>query len=190
MNLRNRFATILTTAVLAGSLVVGAQAQDNSITDTAAVEIKAGTFTATIEAQDFVAGNYSFFDEKVSSEGLVLTIINKTGSPNGWTVTTTATDYLGQTRGGEKIPFANTAVSGTTALTSIAGQEVGSGVNQSVSLASGGAATSPIISVTAADGAGQGEYKLGISALELTIPGGTLAQTYTSTLTVNIPTAP
>jgi hypothetical protein len=185
MNVRNRFATVLTAAVLAGSLVGGVQAQ---ATDTAAVTINPGTLTASIVAGDFGSADYSFADQDVTSNGLVLTITNKTGSPAGWTVTTTATDYVGQARNGESIPFDETTTTGTEELTRVVGQEV-TGMSEAVSLASGGTAE-PIITVEAPAGSGQGQYTLTLSQLTLNVPGGTLAQTYTSTLTVNVPSAP
>ena len=185
MNLRNRFATVLTAAILAGSLAGAAQAQN---TDTASVQITAGTFTASINADNFSNATYSFIDQTVTSNGLVLTITNLSGSTEGWQVTTTATNYIGTTRTGETIPFSNTRSSGDSILTSEAGQAT-TGVTPSISLGQGGA-TSPILSVTAEAGAGRGEYDLTLSELSLNIPGGTLAQTYMSTLTVNIPTAP
>ena len=190
MTLRNRIATVLAAAVLAGSMMGGVQAAPGDLaSDTAAVTIIRGTFTATIAAEDFGSAPYSFANQTVTSGGLVLTISNETGSPLGWQVVTTASNYIGQTRATENVPFGNTAISGTSTLAKVAGQEVGTGLTSTESLSSGGG-TTPIISVVAAPGSGQGKYTLTLSQLSLTVPGGTLAQTYTSTLTVTLPSAP
>jgi hypothetical protein len=185
MNLRNRFiATVGATALLATTVLTGVAQSAN---DTASVVINAQgtpTFSVAITASDFAPLTYNFIDQSTSGTVKVTTSDTR-GTAAGWNVQLNASNFDGAGTTDEiavdpNLAFTSGSITQTAGTSGIAGQ-----------------ARTLLAPVTTADqtlwvagaGSGDGIYDLDLAA-SLNVPGGTLVDTYTSTLTVTLASGP
>jgi hypothetical protein len=183
MNFRNRFiATVGATALLATTALSGLAAEDQ-----ASITINAQgspTFSVAITASDFQPLTYAFTPQ--SSTGTVkVTTTDTRGSAAGWNVQLKASNFDGDENIDEIAVDPNLAFTAGT-ITQTGGT---SGI--------GGQARTLLAPVKNADQTlwvadknfGDGIYDLDLNA-SLNVPGGTLVDTYTSTLTVTLASGP
>lgn len=186
MNLRNRIFATTAAVVLTASTALTGMAQDTN-TSSSSVTIGAGAFTTSLTASNFVNLPYSLTDQFARGGSIILTVSDQTGDNDGWTVTVSLSDFVGQDRPAENIPSENLEITSYT-ITEAADN------SQPVSQPNMVPVTSevegqPQLTWTANPGYGAGAYRLNMIA-DLLIPGRTSAQTYTSTGTVAIVAGP
>lgn len=184
MNMRKKIVTTAAAIAIAASTALTGAAQ--TATDTSSITIGAGAFTVSLSASDFTNLPYSLEDQFARGGQINLIVNDQTGDNDGWTVTLTITDFVGQDRpGATDIPSENLVITGY-------GITVAADGSQPVSEANMVPVTSeeaPQLTWTADPGYGAGAYNLNMTA-DLEVPGRTQAQTYTSTGTVNVVAGP
>lgn len=186
MNLRKKFVITAAAIALAASTALSGAAQ-TTVSDTSSVTIGSGSFTTSLSASDFANLPYSLNDQYARGGSIVLTVNDQRGTAEGWTVTITLTDFVGDRRPELVIPAKNLEIQSATISVAVDGTQpvVESQMPFSTSEEPG----APQLVWTANPGYGQGGYHLTMTG-DLLIPGRTQAQTYTSTGTVNVVTAP
>jgi hypothetical protein len=160
-----------------------------STSDAEAVDIvvsSTGVLSVAVNETDpFDDIHYSLLDQTVEGARSI-TITDERGTAEGWTFNIRATNFAGSNTGsGDSFPVgglslthsSTTWVSGNTNLSNITGFDI-----PAMSTASQMVAQALL-------GSGNGQYILGYPG-ELTIPGDTLVDTYTSIVTVEAAAAP
>jgi hypothetical protein len=155
---------------------------DNTVTQT----INAGNRTASFADANLTAVNYSHASQTNTGQ-LTLTADDSTGSDQGWNVTVQAIDFTKNGDPSKSIAASNFSITGYGAVTATDGQAVDA-TNGPLAGVTGALDTTRKV-LYANAGYGKGEYTVPIN-VQLTIPGMTLAGTYTSTLTVTIGAGP
>lgn len=186
MNLRRKLLTTIAAIAITASTAFTAAAQ--TATDTSSVTVGAGAFTVSFSASNFADLPYALVDQYSRGGQINLIVNDQTGDNEGWTVTLTLTDFVGQSRPGvtdipsENLEIVPESISITTATD---GSQPVSVENMTPVYRE----TVPQLIWTANPGFGAGAYNLSMSA-DLLVPGRTQAQTYTATGTVNIVAGP
>lgn len=172
------------------TLAVGAPilAQDGGFT---VGIVAANELTAFIDSATL--GSVSYSTSSQSSSGtLLLTVDDQRGTSAGWAVTVQSSDlvYSG-TANGVTIPASSFAITSAGPPQWVSGgaiDEVGGGPRVPTAN-SIGSLSSPRTPLEAANGYGSGKYTQNLAVM-LTVPGGSLAGTYTATMTVTTSAAP
>lgn len=184
MNIRKKIFTTAAAIAITASTALSGAAQ--TVTDTSSVTIGTGAFTVSFSASDFANLPYSLVDQYARGGQINLIVNDQTGDSGGWTVTMTISDFVGQSRPGvTDIPSENLEVMSSSITVVTDGSQPVSAANMSPVPSE----TAPQLTWTANPGYGAGAYNLNMVA-DLLIPGGTQAQTYTATGTVNVVTGP
>lgn len=181
------FAVTLTLVLVSSVFAMSGAAQDASPQPAATTEVDVqvqpnptGALSVSItDVVDFAEITYANTERTVSGASLSVTAVDDTGAGAGWNVTIGASNFTSATTA-SVIPAAGLTLTSGTLANNTQGNAVSPGtVATSVTLSS----TQTLM--TAAAGQGNGSFTLPLSA-SLTVPAGTLAGTYTSTLTVTI----
>lgn len=188
MNLRNRVIAGLGATLFAASTVLGASAAETA-SEPVAVKVNGltdGTVSVQIaESEQFSDVTYSLTEVVDSTGKLLVTVSDTRGSAEGWDVTLKATDFIkGNQAVGEDIAvdqFSLTA--GATNRTS------GVGAIPTTTSNVAPVATTPKALWEANANQGDGVFTLVLDGT-LQVPAGTLVDTYTSTVTVDVAAAP
>jgi hypothetical protein len=175
-------------AALIASTAMGAVAQtapsDNTDVDIAVTST--GVLSVQVEETNaFDDIEYSFSEQTVNGT-LRVTITDERGTAEGWTFNLRADDFTGTPAGpGDSFPVNGlsltydgiSVVAGNSNTSGISGSGIGSvsGTGQQIADAN--------------NGYGNGQYRMRYPG-QLTIPGDTLVDTYTSTVTVEAVSAP
>lgn len=186
MNLRQKFVTAAAAIAITASTVLTGAAQ--TATDTSSVTVGAGAFTVSLSASDFADLPYRLTDQYTRGGQINLIVNDQTGDSNGWTVTLTLTDFVGQTRPGvTDIPSENLEIlpDGVSITIATDGSQAVSLPNMTPVYGE----VAPQLTWTANPGYGAGAYNLTMRA-DLLVPGRTQAQTYTSTGVVEVVAGP
>jgi hypothetical protein len=163
--------------VLVGGLAAPAFADSGSQAASHA-SVTAGDRSATLAGDiTFPAVNASHADQAATTQATSVDVNDLSGADAGWNVSIVASDLAGTA--GATIPAADVSLASFGALTSVSGATTG------VSAGSAGAIGSAVTLVSASATHGVGEYTQAFS-LGLTVPGDSLAGSYTGTLTVTI----
>lgn len=164
----------------AGCLLLGIHgstlAQTTAPVDVEVVADANAAVTVTLSAVDFAPVTYSNDDQTASGAVVIVSAEDTRGSAAGWTVTLSGTVFDG----------ANTADTISVENLSLSSSQVTGGpgtLPTGSSLASVTGTGQTVL--TAGAGAGNGFYNQSLIA-SLDVEGGTLVDTYTSTLTVTI----
>lgn len=174
--------TLIAASFLAIGISLPAWAQTTD-TGSATVEIVApdtGTVSATISDVNFGQLTYSFEDQTATGT-VTITATDDRGTAGGWNLTLQGTDF--NNGGTETFAITNLNLTAGTVTTT------GGNGTAPVASANTPVTTTAAAALTAAPGTGDGSYSNAKDAT-LTVPGGTLVGTYTSTLTVEITEAP
>jgi hypothetical protein len=153
---------------------------DNTVTQ----EVTAGTRSASIADVALDAVSYSHSDQ-LQSGTLVLSADDSTGSDAGWNVTVQTSAFT--RAGGGSVPAAN-FVLGTPATPSMTAGQAVDGTDGPLAGVGGGLDSARKV-VFANEGFGKGTYTQDLP-VSLTVPGQSLAGTYSATLTVTISAGP
>lgn len=190
MNVRKIFGTALAATVLAGSLAGSAFAAEPTNGSTKGqVIINPGTITASISGGDFGDTAYSFSDQTVKTsekQNFIINVTDLRGTGQGWTVSVSAQDFKGADTG-TKFGADNLSLHAVGITVRDGQAKDGVESKSDVKFESSGTAVQDV--VTAKPKHGMGSYDAEFEG-ELVIPGGTLSDTYTSTLTVSVVSAP
>ncbi len=186
--MRKLVNTILA-GVLGLSMIAGVSAQEVEDSDSgpAVVEVginESGTLDVVIEEADFGLVPYSLQDQEAEADNIVVTVVDDRGSNAGWNVVLTGTNF--STEGDSPLTFPVTnLVLGDGAVT----PEVGSATG--IQTTGGAVQTeSETSAISAESGTGTGRFNISFEDSTLTVPGGTLVGDYSSTLQVEISSAP
>jgi hypothetical protein len=190
MKIRNQILGIAGAAVLLTSASLGAFATTPGTTadvDVKITPVDGATVSVIIEESSsnrFDDKEYSL-SQQTSLGDLDVTVTDNRGTAKGWTIGIYGTDFIrSNTTVGANIPAGNLALTAGTVTS-----QLGSGTNpSSVSVPS----TLPTATAQlwqAASNQGDGIYTLPLIGT-LTIPAGTLVDTYQSTVTVEVTAAP
>jgi hypothetical protein len=188
MSLRKTFlATAGAAALIASTTIAGtAQVVPSDSTDVDIAVTSTGVLSVKVEETGaFDDIEYSFQDQTVDGT-LRVTVTDERGSAEGWTFNLRADDFEGTSAGpgdsfsanGMSLSYGGVStVAGNPDTAGISGQGIGSvsGTGQQIA--------------NAGRGYGNGKYRLSYPG-QLTIPGDTLVDTYTSTVTVEAVSAP
>lgn len=178
MALPRRVMALAAGVALSFAIAIPAHA-DNTVS----VTITGGSRSASIADATLGSVNYSHSDQTTTGT-LTLTVDDSSGSDQGWNVTVQADNFA---NGSYSIPAGNFSITTYGSVTKIAGQDIDV-TNGPLTNATGTLdAARKVLYANA--GFGKGEYTLPID-VQLTIPGTTVAGTYTSTLTVTISAGP
>lgn len=188
MHLRKSLVASAGAAVLIASTAIAGAAQ-TAPSDATDVDIEVtsqGVLSVSVEEVNaFDDIQYSFQDQTVNGT-LRVTVTDERGTAEGWSFNLRAEDFTGTAGGpGDSFPvsglglsFGGTSVvTGNPDTTGISGFGVGSVSSTGQRIAD------------ASNGYGNGQYRL-LYPGELDIPGDTLVDTYTSTVTVEAVSAP
>lgn len=183
MTIRKKLvATVAALAITASTALTGAA----QVSDTSSVTVGSGSFTVALSASDFATLPYSLTDQYARGGQIHLTVQDQTGSAAGWQVTMSLTNFIGQSRPAQTpIPSQNLEIVSYDIAVATDGSQPISAPNMPVVYGE----TVPQLVWTALPGYGQGGYTLNMTG-DLLVPGRTEAQTYTSTGTVEVVTAP
>jgi hypothetical protein len=191
MNVRNRVFATLGAAALVATMSTGALATAPPA-DTADVAVKITPINGATVSVIVDESTSNPFDDKeyslsqqTSLGDLDVTVTDNRGTAKGWTIGIYGTDFIrSNTTVGANIPAGNLALTAGTVTS-----QPGSGTNpSSVSVPS----TLPTATAQlwqAASNQGDGIYTVPLIGT-LTIPAGTLVDTYQSTVTVEVTAAP
>lgn len=170
-------ATVMTVAVAAPAFAA----------DTATATVTAGSLTATIADVNLGSVAYSHSNQSLSGT-MVLTVDDARGSDIGWTYTTQSSAFA--RTGGGSIAATNFALSSAATPVATAGEAVSTtGGPRVPSVSPVGTLDTARKTIEAANTFGSGTYtqNLGVS---LTVPGQSLAGTYTGTMTMTASAGP
>jgi hypothetical protein len=146
-----------------------------------------GSRTADLSSLTFDPLNYSNA-EQISSGTMTLTADDNTGTGAGWNVTIQSTDFAyAGSYAGTDIPAANASIVTPSEPAVISGDAVAGDVGPFAG--QGGSLDTPRKVLYANEGGGKGSYSQSLP-VTLTIPGGSLSGTYTSSFTVTISAGP
>lgn len=155
-------------------------------TDVDIVVTSTGTLSVTVvETDAFNDVTYSF-DTVTSNGELTITVTDARGTAVGWSFNLRGTTFTGTVSGpGDTFPItalalehaSTTALAGNTNVSGVHGYDITSVAEAGQQVAS------------ADEDFGNGIYALTYDG-ELTVPGDTLVDTYTTTITVEIPSGP
>lgn len=182
---RKIVATMAAIAITASTALTGAA---QTATDTSSVTVGAGAFTVSFSASDFVNLPYSLTDQYARGGNITILVNDQTGDNEGWTVTLTISDFVGEDRPGvTDIPAGNLEIlpETVTITTATDGSQPVSIENMTPVTSE----TAPQLTWTANPGFGAGAYNLNMGA-DLLVPGRAQAQTYTSTGVLNVVAGP
>jgi hypothetical protein len=187
MKLRT-FAALGAAALMMATASTG-YAVDASVSSQETVDIvvtSTGALSVSItESEAFDDISYSFQDQAVSGQLTVL-VTDQRGSAAGWTFNLRGSDFTGGVTGAnDSFPItglalthaSTTRVAGNSDIRGITGYSLDSVQNTGQQI------------VSAAPGSGNGQYDVLYDGV-LTIPGDTLVDEYTATITVEVPSAP
>lgn len=187
MNLRKKLLATVAAVVLTASTALTGVSQSQIVSDTSSVTIGSGSFSTSLSASDFANLPYSLEEQRALGGSIVLTVNDQRGTAEGWTVTVTLTDFIGETRPDQFIPARNLEITSATITVAATGSQPVTETEMPFTTSE--VPGQPQLIWTANPGYGQGAYHLNLTA-DLIIPGRTQAQTYTSIGTVNVVTAP
>jgi hypothetical protein len=187
MGLKIRIVSLISAAILALVGMTSAVAQDTGQTGQVPVDVEVGAapgaglrWTITINSE--FPPVPSSFEAQTTSGSMTLTVEDTRGTEAGWVLTVSATDFIGQ-NSGRTFPAGNLVVS-PGAVNVVAGDASPLPIVNGLTM-SGTAQT--LISAAASSGAGR--YSVILTGT-VTVPGNTLVDTYVSTITVDLATAP
>ena len=148
--------------------------------------VTAGSLSATIGDMSLPAVAYSHADQPTSGT-MVLTVDDARGSDIGWSYTVQSGAFA--RTGGGSIPASNFALTAAAAPVMTAGEAVGVGGPRVPTASPVGTLDTARNVIEAADTFGSGTYTqdLGVT---LTVPGQSLAGTYTATMTFTASAGP
>jgi hypothetical protein len=170
-------------AVAIAAVAVMPSLADTTVTQT----ITDGARTAELSTLTFDPLSYSNA-EQLSSGTMSLTADDSTGTGAGWNVTIQSTDFVySGSYAGVNIPAANVSIVGPSAPAQVAGEAITSEFGPFAGL--GGSLDTPRKVLYANEGGGKGTYNQTLPVV-LTIPGGSLAGSYTSSFTVTMTAGP
>lgn len=156
--------------------------------DSVTQEVTAGTRTASVADLTLASKAYSH-SSQTSTGTMTLTADDSSGSDAGWNVTIQSSAFA-HGGSGASIDASNFALSAADAPAMTAGQAVDGTNGPKVPTTSPvGTLDTPRKVVQAEAGYGKGTYTQGLD-VTLTIPGQTVAGTYTGTLTTTITAGP
>ena len=188
MSLRKKFlATAGAAALIVSTTIAGAaQTVPSDSTDVDIAVTSTGVLSVKVEeTRAFGDIEYSFQDQTVNGT-LRVTVTDERGSAEGWTFNLRADDFTGKP-GGPGDSFTVNGMSLTYGgVSTVAGNPNTSGISGS---GIGSVTSTGSQIATASRGFGNGKYRLSYPG-QLTIPGDTLVDTYTSTVTVEAVSAP
>ncbi len=169
-------------------LAIAAVAVIPSLADTTVTQtINDGARTADLSTLTFDPLSYSN-DEQISTGSMTLTADDNTGTGAGWNVTVQSTDFAYQGQyAGIDIPSANVSIVDPADPVLVSGQAITTQLGPFSG--QGGSLETPRKIVFAIEGGGKGTYTQTLPVL-LTIPGGSLVGTYTSTFMVTMSAGP
>jgi hypothetical protein len=152
------------------------------------VNLIAGALTASAVDLSLPPVAYSNNDQ-VSSGRVTLVVTDTRGTGSGWSVTVTASAfvYSGLAPAQPDIPAGSLTLTGAGAPIYVSGQPIGAG-GPVATTASGSFNVAGTV-IVASPGWGSGTYSQPLD-VELTIPGGSAAGTYTAELTITTSAAP
>jgi hypothetical protein len=167
------------------TMALGASAANS---DDAVVEITAlqnAGLSASITAVTFDDVPYSFTDTTRTGQ-FVITALDNRGTAAGWNIVLSASDFTndGDTR---SFPAEQLSLAAGTIVTNTGNSDVASPHQQTFPVVEASETGAKIWN--AAAGFGDGQYTL-TSVGTLIVPGGTLVDTYSSSVTVSITTGP
>jgi hypothetical protein len=170
------------------ALVIAAVAVVPSLASTTVTQtITDGTRTADLSSLTFDPLSYSNA-EQLSSGTMSLTADDSTGTGAGWNVTIQSSDFVySGSYAGTNIPAAYVSIVTPGAPTLVAGEAVSTEHGPFAGI--GGSLDTPRKVLYADEGGGKGTYSQELPII-LTIPGGSLAGSYTSTFTVTMTAGP
>ena len=146
-----------------------------------------GSRSADLSSLTFDPLSYSN-TEQLSSGSMTLTADDSTGTGAGWNVTIQSTDFVySGAYAGTNIPAANVAIVEPGAPVLVAGEAISAAYGPFAG--QGGALDTPRKILFANEGGGKGTYSQTLPVI-LTIPGGSLAGSYTSSFTVTMAAGP
>jgi hypothetical protein len=188
MNFRNRVIAGLGATALLASTVLGAVAADTA-SEPVSVKVNridGGTVSVQIaESQQFSDVVYSLNDVVPSTGKLLVTVSDTRGTATGWDVTLKATDFIkGDQTVGENIPVGQFSLTADATNRTSGFGEIPTSKHD---VAPVGASSSALWEADSDEGDGVFTLELGGT---LNVPAGTLVDTYTSTVTVDVAAAP
>jgi hypothetical protein len=185
---RTQWTLITGARATAVALAIAAVAVAPSLADTTVTQtISDGSRTADLSTLTFDPLNYSNA-EQLSTGSMSLTADDSTGTGAGWNVTIQSTDFAySGAYAGTNIPAANVSIVEPGAPTPVAGEAISGEVGPFAGL--GGSLDTPRKVLFANAGGGKGTYSQTLPVV-LTIPGGSLAGSYTSTFMVTMSAGP
>jgi hypothetical protein len=188
MSLRKTLMATAGAAALIATTTIASVAQTtpSDSTDVDIAVTSQGVLSVKVEeSKAFDDIEYSFRDQTVNGT-LRVTVTDERGSAEGWTFNLRADDFNGTLDG----PGDSFSVNGMSltfgGVSTVAGNPDAAGITGS-GIANVSSTGGQIAS--AAKGSGNGKYRLSYPS-QLTIPGDTLVDTYTSTVTVEAVSAP
>lgn len=185
--MKTRFASVICAAIMTFSIGTTALAQQDPVEKPVQVEVKTivgaqVTYTlAEVGTNGFPATTFSFKDETTTGD-LLLTVTDNRGSAEGWNLKVSATDFKGETPTNTFSAARFSLAPGTVVVNK--GQDDPKPTAKSVTMS-----TTPKELFNAEEGSGNGEYQVTLTGT-IVVPGATLADTYTTTITVELSDAP
>jgi hypothetical protein len=169
-------------------VAIAAVAVMPSLADTTVTQtITDGARTADLSSLAFDPLSYSNA-EQLSSGTMSLTADDSTGTGAGWNVTIQSSEFVySGPYDGVNIPAANVSIVEPGAPALVAGEAITSESGPFAGL--GGSLDTPRKVIYANEGGGKGTYNQALPIV-LTIPGGSLAGSYTSSFTVTMSAGP
>ena len=187
------YKRIIATSVIAATLAVGVAVPALAASDSVTAQVTPGTRSASLSASPaFSSTVYGFADVlKTSTASVTLSAADSTGAQLGWNVTMQATDFAGTGTNTAVIPALGFKVASVGSITSVAGDPVSAVAGQGPEAGGGVGSGLDLARKVLVAGAtyGDGEYTAAL-AFNLNIPKQTPVDTYTSTLTTTIASAP
>lgn len=181
----------LVNSVLAGalglSIIAGVSAQSDS--GNASIEITSdasNTLTVTISNAEFEAKPYSF-DSQSSTGDLTINVTDNRGTNEGWTFNLKADGDLSNSDESESIPLSGLSLAAATDSTTNPAE--GQDPTPITRNALNPVTTTGAVVLSAPEGEGAGDYEFDVEGT-LNIPAGQVVDTYSTTLTIEVPAAP
>jgi hypothetical protein len=186
MNMKTKIASIMGAAIMAVGVAAPALAQQ---TGEVPIDVQVGTAPdatlaySMVMTSEFPAVPFSL-DAQQSTGAIAVTVTDTRGTAQGWSLSVSATDFFpASTSNPMTIPIENlTAAPGPVSV--VTGQPSPLPTANTFVMSE-----SPQVLFTAAPGSGNGRYATVING-SLVIPGATRVDTYTSTITVSLISAP
>jgi hypothetical protein len=192
MKLSSRIVAFAGAALMLAGSVMGSHATAATTADAKVTITSTGTLTASITGADFGSTAYSFGSQTLASKDIVITAADDRGTGEGWNVTLSSGDFMGDDYDPSTNPLHTFAVSGNLTFgagtTAVDAGNSGTGAGKITSTAINPSA-STVKLWQAFAGYGDGHYTLTVPAT-LTIPARTVVDSYTATMTIGIASAP